>query len=212
MDELYYDYSMMNPRRMKRMNKNETEIIFLLDRSGSMAGLESDTIGGFNAFLKKQCQLEGETLVTAVQFDDQYEVLWNGMDANNVRLTDKEYYVRGCTALLDAVGKTILDVGHRLSKCNEDEKPGKVIFVITTDGMENASREFTYEKVNELIKHQQEKYSWEFIFKGANIDAAKEASSLGIDKDNAYSFDASEKGVEVMYNVICEAVSEKRMK
>ncbi|CAG9607022.1 vWA domain-containing protein [Pseudoneobacillus rhizosphaerae] len=194
------------------MNTNITEIIFLLDRSGSMAGLESDTIGGFNAFIKKQCQLDGETMVTAVQFDDQYEVIWNGIDAKNVRLTDKQYFVRGSTALLDAVGKTILDVGHRLSNSNEDQKPGKVIFVITTDGMENASREFTYEKVNELIKHQQEKYNWEFIFMGANIDAAKEASILGIDMENAYSFEASENGVEVMYNVICEAVSEKRMK
>jgi uncharacterized protein YegL len=212
MDELYYDYSMMNLRRMRRMNMNITEIIFLLDRSGSMAGLESDTIGGFNAFIKKQSQLDGETLVTAVQFDDQYEVIWNGIDAKNVRLTDKEYFVRGSTALLDAVGKTILDVGHRLSNSNEDQKPGKVIFVITTDGMENASREFTYEKVNELIKHQQEKYNWEFIFMGANIDASKEASILGIDMENAYSFEASENGVEAMYNVICEAVSEKRMK
>jgi uncharacterized protein YegL len=203
---------MMNLRRLKRMNKNITEIIFLLDRSGSMAGLESDTIGGFNAFIKKQCQLDGETLVTAVQFDDQYEVLWNGTNAKNVKLTDREYYVRGSTALLDAVGRTILDVGHRLCKASENQKPGKVIFVITTDGMENASREFTYEKVKELIKHQQEKYSWEFIFMGANIDAVKEADNLGIDLDNAYNFEASEKGVEMMYNTVCEAVFEKRMK
>jgi uncharacterized protein YegL len=194
------------------MNENVTEIIFLLDRSGSMAGLESDTIGGFNAFIKKQCQLDGETLVTAVQFDDQYEVIWNGIGAKNVKLTDKEYFVRGSTALLDAVGRTILDVGHRLSKASEEQKPGKVIFVITTDGMENASREFTYEKVKELIKHQQEKYNWEFIFMGANIDAAKEADNLGIDLDNAYNFEASEKGVEIMYNTVCEAVLEKRMK
>lgn len=194
------------------MNKNVTEIIFLLDRSGSMAGLESDTIGGFNAFVKRQCQLEGETFLTAVLFDDEYEVLWNGMKANKVRLTEKEYYVRGCTALLDAVGKTILDVGYRLSNTSEERKPGKVIFVITTDGMENASREFTYKKVKELIQHQQEKYCWEFIFLGANIDVAKEADSLGIALDNAFNFEASEKGVECMYNVICEAVSEKRQK
>lgn len=193
------------------MNKNVTEIIFLLDRSGSMSGLESDTIGGFNAFIKKQSELEGETLVTAVMFDDQYEVLWNGIDAKNVKLSDREYYVRGCTALLDAVGKTILDVGHRLSMAIEEQKPGKVIFVITTDGMENASREFNYDKVKELIKHQQEKYNWEFIFMGANIDAVKEADSLGINVENAYNFEASEDGVEKMYNVICEAVSEKRM-
>jgi uncharacterized protein YegL len=194
------------------MNKNLTEIIFLLDRSGSMAGLEGDTIGGFNAFVEKQSKLEGETILTAVLFDDEYEVLWNGVDSKQINLTEKEYYVRGCTALLDAVGKTILDVGYRLSTTAEEKRPGKVIFVITTDGMENASREFSYKKIKELIKHQQEKYGWEFIFMGANIDAAKEAESIGIDMDNAYNFEASEVGVGKMYNVICEAVSEKRIK
>jgi uncharacterized protein YegL len=194
------------------MKRNVTEIVFLLDRSGSMAGLESDTVGGFNAFIKRQCKLEGETKVTAVLFDDHYEVLWNGMDAKNVKLTDKEYYVRGCTALLDAVGKTIVDVGYRLANTSEDRRADKVIFVITTDGMENASREFPYGKVKELIKHQQDKYSWEFIFMGANIDAAQEADSLGIDLDNAYHFEASKDGVESMYNIVCEAVSEKRQK
>ncbi|MDZ5471405.1 vWA domain-containing protein [Bacillus sp. 31A1R] len=192
------------------MNKQLTEIIFLLDRSGSMAGLEDDTIGGFNAFIVRQCKLEGETILTTVLFDDEYEVLWNGVSANNVTLSDQEYYVRGCTALLDAVGKTILDVGHRLSKTKEEERPGKVIFVITTDGMENASQEFTYTKIKELIQHQKEKYSWEFIFMGANIDAAKEANQIGIEVENAYHFEASNKGVEEMYNVISEAVMEKR--
>jgi uncharacterized protein YegL len=196
--------------RMIEMIMNLTEIIFLIDRSGSMEGLESDTIGGFNAFIQNQRKLEGETIVTAVLFDDQYEILWNGMDANQVKLTDHNYYVRGCTALLDAVGKTIFDVGFRLSNTTEEKKPGKVIFVITTDGLENASSEFSYQKVKELIKHQQEKYNWEFIFLGANIDAGEEAESLGIDIENAYSFEASEKGVEKMYNMVCDAVSEKR--
>ena len=194
------------------MNMNLTEIIFLIDRSGSMGGLESDTIGGFNGFIEKQRQLEGKTLVTTVLFDDKYELLWNGRDADTVRFSGKEYFVRGCTALLDAVGKTILDVGCRLSGMQEDERPDKVIFVITTDGLENASREFTYAKVRELIKHQQEKYSWEFIFLGANIDAAKEAGSIGICADNAISFEASKKGVEAMYCRVSEAVSEKRKK
>ena len=175
-----------------------------------MGGLESDTIGGFNAFIEKQCKQEGDTIVTTVLFDDRYEILWNGIDARNVKLTDKEYYVRGCTALLDAVGKTILEVGHRLSKTSENEKPGKVIFVITTDGLENASSEFTYAKVKELIKHQQEKYGWEFIFLGANIDAAKEAESIGIDMSDAYNFKASETGILNMYDIACEAVIEKR--
>jgi hypothetical protein len=195
---------------MIEMNSNLTEIIFLLDRSGSMGGLESDTIGGFNAFIENQRKLEGETLVTGVLFDDQYEVIWNGAEAEKVKLTAEQYYVRGCTALLDAVGKSILDVGYRLSKTKENNRPGKVIFVITTDGFENASREFTYEKVKELIKHQQKKYSWEFIFLGANIDAEKEADSLGIHANNAFSFEASKDGLECMYNMISEEVVERR--
>lgn len=194
------------------MNKNLTEIIFLLDRSGSMAGLESDTVGGFNSFVKKQCELQGETRLTTVLFDDQYEVLWDGVDAKEARLTDNEYFVRGTTALLDATGKTILDVGRRLSRTEEGKRPGKVIFVITTDGMENASEEFTYEKVKGMIRHQQETYNWEFIFMGANIDAAKEAESLGIEPTHAYSFEASCEGVEKMYEMVNESISEKRMK
>lgn len=192
------------------VNTNLTEIIFLIDRSGSMSGLETDTIGGFNGFIQKQRQLEGKTLVTTVLFDDKYELLWNGIDAGKVKLTGREYFVRGCTALLDAVGKAILDVGCRLSGMQEDERPGKVIFVITTDGLENASREFNYAKVRELIKHQQQKYNWEFIFLGANIDAEKEAGSIGICADNAISFEATGKGVEAMYYRVSEAVSEKR--
>jgi uncharacterized protein YegL len=192
------------------MNKNVTEIIFLLDRSGSMAGLESDTIGGFNAFITNQSRLEGETKVTTVLFDDRYEILWNGIDADQVKLTDQDYMVRGTTALLDAVGKTILDVGDRLFHTSEEERPGKVIFVITTDGQENASREFTYESIKNLIERQQEKYNWEFIFLGANIDAAKEAGCIGIERNNAYTFEASKEGVEMMYEMVFEAVSEKR--
>lgn len=134
-----------------------------------------------------------------------------GLTQKKVMLTNKEYYVRGCTALLDAVGKTILDVGYRLSKTAEEKRPDKVIFVITTDGMENSSREFTYEKIRDLIKHQQEKYNWEFIFLGANIDAAIEAENIGIDISNAYNFEASEIGVETMYDMVCEAVFEKRV-
>ncbi|PEJ58781.1 hypothetical protein CN692_07325 [Bacillus sp. AFS002410] len=192
------------------MINDKTEIIFLLDRSGSMAGLESDTIGGFNAFIKKQCSFDEETIVTTVLFDDQYEILWDELNANEVKLTDKEYFVRGTTALLDAVGKTIVNVRNRLSISNEEEQPGKVIFVITTDGLENASTEFTYRKVKNLIQQQQSKDDWEFIFMGANIDVAKEADSLGIMKENAYSFEATNEGVESLYNVISEAVTNKR--
>ena len=194
------------------MNLNLTEIIFLMDRSGSMGGLETDTIGGFNAFIKKQTGMEGDTIVTTVLFDDKYELLYNGIEAKKVKLSNKEYFVRGSTALLDAIGKTILDVGYRLSVIGEEHRPAKVIFVITTDGMENASREFTYAKVKELIKHQQEKYHWEFIFLGANIDATKEASNIGISKNNAFNYEASKDGVENMYLYASEVVSEKRYK
>ncbi|WP_374056894.1 VWA domain-containing protein [Rossellomorea sp. FM04394] len=192
------------------MNTDLTEIIFLLDRSGSMSGIESDTIGGFNSFIEKQSQLPGETLVTTVLFDDKVEPLWSGIEANNVKLTQEEYYVRGCTALMDAVGKTILEVGHRLSNLEEVERPGKVIFVITTDGMENASVEFSASKVKDLINHQQERYNWEFIFLGANIDAKEEGMNIGIDIENSYQFEASAKGVEKMYDIVSDAVRGKR--
>lgn len=192
------------------MNKNLTEIVFLLDRSGSMGGLESDTIGGFNGFMEKQRKADGETIVTTVLFDDKYEILWNGIDVSEAMLTEKEYYVRGSTALLDAVGKTILEVGYRLSATSEEKRPHRVIFVITTDGLENASREFTYAKLKELIKHQQDKYNWDFIFLGANIDLAKEADSMGIAIDSSFNYTASEDGVKEMYCMVDTLVSEKR--
>ena len=192
------------------MIMNLTEIIFLLDRSGSMAGLENDTIDGFNAFVEKQRQMDGKTVVTTVLFDDKYEILWSGVNAAKIRLTNKEYFVRGSTALLDAVGKTILDVGWRLSGMREEDRPGKVIFVITTDGLENSSKEFTYSNVRMLIRHQQEKYNWEFIFLGANIDAVKEAKSMGMCEDNAYNFEASRDGVGIMYCLAGEAAAKSR--
>ncbi len=159
------------------MNQNFTEIVFILDRSGSMGGLENDTIGGFNGFVKKQAET-GQTSLTTVLFDDKYEILHNGVDAGKAVLTSDEYFTRGSTALLDAVGKTINDVGKRLGETPEALRPGKVIFVITTDGLENASREFTYDEVQKMITHQSEKYNWEFVFMGANIDVAKEGSKL----------------------------------
>ncbi|WP_226037495.1 vWA domain-containing protein [Aquibacillus saliphilus] len=195
---------------MISLDTNLTEIIFLLDRSGSMSGLEMDTIGGFNSFVEKQSQQSGETTLSAVLFDDDYEVLWDVVDAKKVRLTDQDYFVRGSTALLDAVGKTIVDVGQRLSNTKAEQRPEKLIFVITTDGMENSSREFTHQKVKHLINHQQEKYNWEFIFLGANMDAAQEADSLGISSDHAFNFEASNKGVEDMYEMVNEVVLEKR--
>lgn len=192
------------------MNMNLTEIIFLLDRSGSMRGLESDTIGGFNAFIEKQKEMPGETIVTTVLFDDRYEILWNGVNIDNIKLTEKEYYVRGMTALLDAVGKTILDVNNRLLMTEESKRPGKVIFVITTDGMENSSKEFTYKQVKEMIRHQQEKYRWEFIFLGANIDSVREAGNIGISQNDTYRFEASQEGVHRMYCTLYEEVNKRR--
>jgi uncharacterized protein YegL len=192
------------------MINNRTEIIFLLDRSGSMAGLESDTIGGFNSFIKRQREHKGETTVTTVLFDDKYEVLWQGVAANEVQLTDKTYYVRGTTALLDAVGKAVNDADRRINKLDKETKPDNVIFVITTDGLENASREFTYGKIEKLIRQKQENDNWEFIFLGANIDVAHEARNIGIDVNNAYNFEATKDGVEMMYEKICEEVSLKR--
>ncbi|WP_077324501.1 hypothetical protein [Virgibacillus siamensis] len=177
-----------------------------------MAGLERDTIGGFNAFLDMQNRMEGETYLTTVLFDDMYEMLWNGVDAKQVKLTENEYYVRGCTALLDAMGKTILAVGRRISDAAAEKKPDHVIFVITTDGMENASKEFTHAKVKELIRYQQEKYGWDFIFMGANMDSVKEADSIGIQTDHAFNYDTTKEGVGVMYETVSGLVSASRMK
>ncbi len=203
---------MTNVRRWLRMNKKITEIVFLLDRSGSMSGLERDTIGGFNSFIKRQVERKGKTLLTTVLFDDQYEILWNGVAAEQAHLTSEDYYVRGTTALLDAVGKTILDVGYRLSRTEENDRPGKVIFVITTDGMENASSEFTHEKVKNLIEHQQEKYNWDFIFMGANIDVIAEAKNLGIKEEDAFRFEATDEGVENLYAMMSEEIIQRRNK
>jgi hypothetical protein len=182
------------------MNQNLTEIVFILDRSGSMSGLESDTIGGFNSFVTKQAEI-GSTNLTTILFDDKYEILHNGIDAKKAVLTEKEYYTRGSTALLDAVGKTINDVGKRLGKTPEAQRPGKVIFVITTDGLENASAKFSYDEVKRMITHQGEKYSWEFIFLGANIDVAQEGGRLGINEDRAFCFTPDSKGLDKMYSM-----------
>jgi len=194
------------------MNQNLTEIVFILDRSGSMEGLENDTIGGFNGFVKKQAEM-GQTGLTTVLFDDRYEILHNGVDARNVTLTDRDYFTRGSTALLDAVGKTINDVGKRLNETAEEARPGKVIFVITTDGLENASRKFSYDEVKRMITHQTEKYGWEFIFMGANIDVAEEGDKLGIKADQSFSFASTSKGLCEMYSKaysICESIREDR--
>ena len=193
------------------MRKDLTELVFILDRSGSMSGLERDTIGGYNSMLEKQKKEEGQAIITTVVFDNEYEVLHDRLNIKGIQpITDKEYYVRGTTALLDALGITINKIINVQKGTIEEERAGHVMFVIITDGYENASQEYTYDKVKNMIKYQQEKYSWEFIFLGANIDAAATAESTGIRGDRSSNFNADSEGVNLNYEVISEAVSELR--
>ena len=193
------------------MKKNLTEIVFILDRSGSMAGLEDDTIGGFNAMIDKQKQAPGEAFVSTVLFDNVSQVIHDRVDIQMIRpMTRKDYYVRGCTALLDAVGKAIQHIGNVHKYAREEDLPEKTLFVITTDGMENASREYTYAKLKAMIQRQKEKYGWEFIFLGANIDAAREAARFGIDADHTADYHADRKGTAVVYEAVNDAVCSVR--
>ena len=193
------------------MKKNLTELVFILDRSGSMAGLEADTIGGFNAMTQKQRKEPGEALVSTVLFDNETQVIHDRVPLEKVpALTQKEYYVRGCTVLLDAVGGAIHHIGNVHKYAREEDRPEKTLFVITTDGMENASRRYTYDKVKAMIEHQREKYGWEFLFLGANIDAAREAARFGIRADRAANYHADHIGTEVIYEAVSEAVCQVR--
>ena len=193
------------------MKKNLTEIVFILDRSGSMAGLESDTIGGFNAMIRKQKQEPGEAFVSTVLFDNVSEVIHDRVDIQKVRpMTRKDYDVRGCTALLDAVGRAIRHIGNIHKYAREEDRPEKTLFVITTDGMENASQEYTYPKLKAMIERQKEQHGWEFLFLGANIDAAKEAARFGIDADHAADYHADHKGTAVVYDAVNDAVCSVR--
>lgn len=190
------------------MRKNLTELVFILDRSGSMSGLESDTIGGFNSLLEKQKKEDGEAIITTVIFDDRYEILHDRINLRGVApITDKEYFVRGSTALLDAVGKTINKLVRVQRHTADDEKAGNVMFVIITDGMENASREYNYDKVNNMISHQKNRYGWEFVFLGANIDAVATAERFGISKERATNYNPDSQGTTLNYEVISETVS-----
>ena len=189
------------------MKNNITELVFVLDKSGSMYGLEKDTIGGFNAMLEKQRALDGRCYVSTVLFSHGSEVLHDRVDIRKVEpLTEHDYRVGGNTALLDALGDAIRHIAtvHRYAR--EEDVPEKTIFVITTDGMENASCRYTADKVRHMIRHEQEKYGWEFLFLGANIDAAETAEHYGIRPDRARNYRASAKGTEVMYECVSEAV------
>ncbi len=193
------------------MKKNLTELVLILDRSGSMSGLEQDTIGGFNSMVSRQKNESGEAFVTTVLFDNRYELLHDRKDIRNIKpITNKEYYVCGTTALLDAIGITINKTGKKLADIKEEERPDKVMFVIITDGMENSSSEFTYDKIKEMIEHQKSMYSWDFIFLGANIDAIKTAASFGIGEDRATNFCCDSTGTQLNYKVVSEAVSNFR--
>ena len=201
------------PAKTDQKNKNnkpkDVELVFILDRSGSMGGLESDTIGGYNSMLSKQKKEKtGKVSVTTVLFDDQYELLYNQVPIEKVSpMTEEEYYVRGSTALLDAIGKTVMQV-----KANQDKKEikDKVLFVIITDGMENASREYRAEQVKKLIEERKEKDNWEFLFLGANIDAIGAAKDIGIDSSRAVRFKSDKKGTAKNYEVLNEAIKEIR--
>ena len=193
------------------MKKNLTEIVFILDRSGSMAGLEDDTIGGFNSMIRRQKGEAGQAYVSTVLFDNHAEVIHDRVDIRKIQpLTRKEYYVRGCTALLDAVGQSIRHIGNVHKYARKEDRPGKTLFIITTDGMENASREYTYQRVRKMIEHQKEMYGWEFLFLGANIDAAREAARFGIDEDRAANYHADRQGTAVIYEAMSEAVCSVR--
>ena len=189
-------------------NENLTELVFILDRSGSMGGLESDTIGGFNSMMEKQQSQEGDCRITTVLFDHAYEVLHDRLDLKAVSpITDKEYFVRGNTALLDAVGKTINNIANAQKQSKPEYRAGKVLFFITTDGMENASREFNYSQVKSLIENKKNKYNWEFIFLGANIDAVETANRFGIAQNRAQNFHNDSEGIATNYDVISETIS-----
>ena len=193
------------------MNKNLTEIVFILDRSGSMSGLEGDTIGGFNAMICKQRLEPGDALISTVLFDNMSEVIHDRIKLADVpELTRKEYYVRGCTALLDAVGGAIRHISNVHKYIREEDRPGKTLFVITTDGMENASRRYDYDRVKAMIEEKTQKNNWEFLFLGANIDAAREAARFGIREERAVNYHADPQGTDVIYESVSQAISETR--
>ncbi len=193
------------------MKENLTEIVCVLDRSGSMGSIVNDAIGGFNTFLRDQKTQEGEATITVVLFDHEYKVLHNGVNIQDVPELDHTTFVpRGSTALNDAIGKSINEVGARLARAEESERPSKVIFVILTDGGENASKEFTAEQVKEMINHQKDVYSWMFVFLAANQDAFETASNYGISKGNAMQFASTSDSANIAYMNTSAFISRSR--
>ncbi len=191
--------------------KNLTEVVFILDRSGSMSGLEADTIGGYNSMMEKQKKEEGELYVSTVLFDDKIEVLHDRKTPDQIgKLTDKEYYVRGCTALLDAIGRSVHHISNIHKYAREEDRPEKTLFIITTDGMENASKEYSYDKVKKMIEEKQKEYGWEFIFLGANIDAVAEAGRFGIKADHAVRYECDAAGTQLNFKAMGKMLSKAR--
>lgn len=189
------------------MSKELTEIVYILDRSGSMGGLESDTIGGFNSMIEKQKKTGEKAYVSTVLFDDVCEVLHDRVPIDEIaKITEEEYYVRGCTALLDAVGGAIHHIGNIHKYAREEDRPEKTIFVITTDGLENASSRYSYDRIRKMVKRQQEKYGWEFIFIGANIDSYVEAQRFGIRKERTVNYVHDKLGTATVYEGVSRAV------
>ena len=193
------------------MKKNLTELVFILDKSGSMAGLESDTIGGFNAMIAKQKKQDGECLVSTVLFNDRDTVIHDRVSLDKVRpMTECDYCVGGCTALIDAIGGAIHHIANVHKYAREEDVPENTIFIITTDGMENASHRYSSDKVKQMIEKEKSKYGWEFLFIGANIDAVETAKHYGIDESRAVNYHADEKGTEVLFKTVSAAVCTAR--
>lgn len=193
------------------MRKGLTEVVFILDRSGSMSGLEADTIGGFNSMISKQKKEDGEAVISTVLFDDQQEVVYDRQPVKMVEpMTDRQYYVRGCTALLDAIGGAIHHIGNVHKYAREEDRPEKTMFIITTDGMENTSRFYTYDRVKYMVERQKEKYGWEFLFLGANIDAISVAARFGINADRAINYECDQVGTSLNYQVMSETLTAVR--
>lgn len=189
------------------MKKNLTEIIFILDRSGSMQGLEKDTIGGFNSLIEKQKKIEGDALISTVLFANESKVIHDRVDVKDVKpMTENNYITGGCTALLDAIGNAIHHISNIHKYARKEDVPEHTLFVITTDGMENASRTYTYPKVKKLIENQKEKHGWEFMFLGANIDAVNVTSYMGIDENRAVNFNCDSEGTDLNYEVLNDAI------
>ena len=193
------------------MKKNLTELVFILDRSGSMSGLEQDTIGGFNAMIEKQKKEPGEAYVSTILFDNVSEVLHDRVKLPEVpKMTDRDYTVRGCTALIDAIGGAIHHIANIHKYARPEDVPEKTLFVITTDGMENASRRYTSEQVKRMIEKEKTKYGWEFLFIGANIDAVETGARFGIGRDRVANYVSDSQGTDILYASVNEAVCQVR--